>query len=209
MWGLSQRVRELATAVSILVPVIGQQASGASPCERVGFDPPLVVLQDVRGPVRGTPYHVPDLNIRFSDAKTGSRVTPRLVEVTFSWSEPRGFGHIRFFLERLTCRPRAGELRVPGFEISPQSWQVDWRWFESLFTKNRYSVAVEIKTVDLFGTHTVTIRGHHLNRFLDEILHVRITRSGEFEYWREAPNGDAIRLEPQAGGPYRERRRSR
>lgn len=209
MWGLSQRVRDLATAVSILAPVIGPQASGASPCERVGFDPPPVVLQDVKGPVRGTPYQVPDLHIRFSDAKTGSWVTPKLVEVTFSWSEPRGFRDTRFFLERLTCRPRAGDLTVPGFEISPQSWQLDWRWFESVFMKNRYSVAVQIKTVDVLGTHTVTIRGRHLNRFWEEILHVKIDRSGEFEYWGEAPNGDAIRLEPLlAGGPYRERRRS-
>ncbi len=207
MQGLTSLVRYLATAVSMLAPGIGPQASGASPCEWVNWDPTPVVLQGAEGPVKGTPYVAPDLNLRFSDANTRSRVTPKLVEVTFSWSEPRGFRGTRSFHELLKCRPRAGELTIPGFEIMSRSWQVDWGWFESLFARNPYYVDVRITTFGESGTHTMTIRGRHLDRFRGEILHVKITESGDFEYWREAANGGAIRSDPKGGGRYRERRR--
>ena len=194
----------LIAVLSALVTAGGLLGSEAVPRERVWADPAREVMEGVTARASGEPYVVPDLSVRFSESKTGIPITPEYVPVVYFWTVTEGLFKKRSMELRMECHARAGKLLVPGFEIRPWSWMMDWDWLDLPALLQPYSVQVEITTVGALGSHSILLWG--VDKFDNSTLHVAITDSGPFEYWNEAPNGDQKRVNPGPGADRRQRR---
>jgi hypothetical protein len=120
----------IALALLLEIPIYGMaQCSNIVKAEENG-------LLSRKEPMLGkavifdTPMNIPQLRLQFVDAKSGKKITPKLVTITYSWEwleypyPEHAWGAWSDAFDFLKCTPNQSEeeLIVPEYKLLPRGW---------------------------------------------------------------------------------------